>query len=205
MGEFSQFDLLVFLLLLVSAAVGFVRGAVREITALLALIGAVAFAIIGLPWAANLARKVIDTSWLAIACGVIALFAVAYVALRLVGAHIARRVQRLTALSVLDRSLGLAFGLGRGLVVLGILNLMFNAATPDDLKPRWITNAATWPLAQNMGRLLGSMAPTGLDAAGRLRPAFDRAVGDASGDRTTTEGYDARQREGLDDLVEKYR
>ena len=32
-----------------------------------------------------------------------------------------------------------------------------------------------------------------MDVAGRLKPAFDRAVSDGSGDRTTTEGYEAPQ------------
>ena len=81
---------------------------------------------------------------------------------------------------------------GRGLIVLGALFLMFDAATPQDLRPAWITGARTWPLAANMGRLLRSAAPSGLDIAGRLEPAFDRAIGEASGDRSTTDGYEAR-------------
>jgi len=63
-----------------------------------------------------------------------------------------------------------------------------------------------------MGRLLQALAPKGLDLAGRLKPAFAKAVQDgtrdergASGDRKTTEGYDARERGAVDDLVEKSR
>ena len=55
------------------------------------------------------------------------------------------------------------------------------------------TGARTWPIASNMGRLLETLAPQGLDVAGRLKPAFDRAVGEGSGDRTTTDGYEARE------------
>ena len=86
---------------------------------------------------------------------------------------------------------------------------MFNAATPKDLQPRWIVGATTWPLAQNMGRLLTAVAPKGLDIAGRLKPAFDRALHtaahDALDDRLKSEGYDARQRREIEDLVEKSR
>ena len=78
----------------------------------------------------------------------------------------------------------------RGLIVLGVLFLMFNAATPEDLRPKWITGAQTWPLATNMGRVLDELAPKGRDVAGRLKPAFDRAV---SGDRTATDAYEARE------------
>jgi hypothetical protein len=53
------------------------------------------------------------------------------------------------------------------------------------------------------------MAPKGLDIAGRLKPAFNRAVHDverdALDDRLKSEGYDARQRGEIEGLVEKSR
>jgi membrane protein required for colicin V production len=66
-------------------------------------------------------------------------------------------------------------------------------------------------LAEDMGKVLTAMAPKGLDIAGKLRPAFDRAVHsavhdaarDALDDRLKSEGYDARQRGEIEDLVEK--
>jgi membrane protein required for colicin V production len=82
---------------------------------------------------------------------------------------------------------------------------MFVAATPQDLRPHWIMGARTWPLAQDMGRLLTALAPQGLDIADRLKPAFDRAVRDGTGDRSTTGGYEARQGRRREDLVEKSR
>lgn len=187
----TQFDFIVLGLLLLSAAVGFARGAVREVAALLALIVAALLAIFGLPLAAPLFRELIQPGWLGTVAALVTVFGVTYVALRLIGAGLARRVQRTDVLGALDRSVGLLIGLGRGLLVLGALYLMFNAATPRDLQPRWITGAATWPLAANMGRLLEALAPQGLDAAERLRPAFERVV-KGSGDRTATDGYDAR-------------
>lgn len=187
----TQFDFIVIALLLISAAVGFARGAVREVAALFALVAAGALAIFGLPVFAPLFREAI-AGWLGTVAALVVVFAVTYVALRLIGAGLARQVQRTQMLGFLDRSLGLLIGLGRGLIVLGALYLMFIAATPRDLQPRWITGAATWPAARNMGRLLESLAPKGLDVAGRIKPAFDRAVRDGSGDRSTTEGYDAR-------------
>lgn len=186
----TQFDILVLVLLGVSAAVGFSRGAVREIVALLALVFAAGLAVFGLPVFGPMIRKVIQPDWLGTLSSLILVFIVAFVALRLIGASVSRAVQKTQGLGFLDRSFGLLIGLGRGLIVLGALFLMFNAATPEDLRPKWITEARTWPLAANMGRVLDELAPKGLDVAGRLKPAFDRAVRDGSGDRTTTDGYD---------------
>jgi membrane protein required for colicin V production len=201
----TQFDILVAALLLISAAIGFARGAAREIAAMVALFAAAALAVLGLPTTGPLARHFVHTPWMASVAALIVVFGVTYVILRLFGAAIANRVQRTSVLGALDRSVGLAIGLVRGLVVLGVLNLMFNAATPRDLQPHWITGARTWPLSQNMGRFLTALAPKGLDVAGRMKPAFDRAVRDSSGDRTARDGYDARQRDEIDDLVEKSR
>lgn len=189
----SQFDILVFILLGVSAAVGFFRGAVREVFALMALVVAAALAVLGLPVFGPTVRGVVQPDWLGTIASLIAVFVVAFIALRLIGAGIAQRVQKTQMVGFLDRSLGLLIGLGRGLIVLGALFLMFNAATPEDLRPQWITGARTWPLASNMGRLLDELAPKGLDVAGRLKPAFDRAIGDGSGDRTATGRYEARK------------
>ena len=188
----TQFDFIVLGLLLISAAVGFARGAVREVFALLALVAAAGLSIFGLPVFGPLVRDVVKPEWLGTAASLVLVFVVAFVALRLIGAAIARRVQNTQMLGFLDRSLGLLIGLGRGLIVLGALFLMFNAATPQDLRPKWITEAQTWPLATRMGGLILKLAPQGLDIAGRMKPAFDRAVGDGSGDRTATDRYEAR-------------
>ncbi len=189
----TQFDILVLILLGVSAAVGFSRGAVREIAAMVALVFAAGLAVFGLPAFGPMFRHLIHPDWLGTVAALVIVFIVAFVALRLIGAGVARAVQNTQGLGFLDRSFGLLIGLGRGLVVLGALFLMFNAATPEDLRPKWITGARTWPLATTMGHLLDELAPKGLDVAGKLKPAFDRAVSEGSGDRSTTDGYEAPQ------------
>lgn len=187
----NALDVIVLGLLAVSAAVGFARGAVREIFALIALVVAAGLAVFGLPVFGPIVRGVVNPAWLGTAVSLVLVFVVAFVALRLIGAGIARQVQNTQMVGFLDRSLGLLIGLGRGLIVLGALYLMFNAATPLDLRPKWITEARTWPVASNMGRLLQQLAPHGLDIAGRMKPAVDRAVREGSGDKTATEGYEA--------------
>jgi membrane protein required for colicin V production len=205
----TQFDFIVLALLAVSGLFGFLRGAMREIVALVALLAAAAAAVFGLHWSAPIAHHAIKTDWLATAAALVAVFVAVYLAIRLIGALIVMQLQNSDFIGALDRSLGLAIGLVRGLIILGAFNLAFLAATPEDLRPHWIVGAATWPMAQDMGKLLTALAPKGLDIAGRLKPAFDRAVHsaahDAVDDRLKSEGYDARQRREIEDLVEKSR
>ncbi|HEX3699233.1 MAG TPA: CvpA family protein [Phenylobacterium sp.] len=201
----TQFDLIVAVLLLISAGVGFLRGAIREVAAMVALVVAAWLAIYGLPTVTPLVGHFIHTRWLAATAALIGVFAITYVALRLTGAGIARNVQRTQVLGTLDRVIGLIIGVVRGLVVMGGLYLMFNAATPQDLRPHWITGSLSWPVARSMGGLITEFAPRGLDLAGRVRPAFDQAVNGGSRDRNAAGGYDARERGEIDDLVEKSR
>ena len=195
----TKFDLIVLVLLLISAAVGWARGAIREVAALVALVGAGVIAVIGLPTMTPLVGHMIHTRWVAALVALIGVFVVCYGLLRLIGAGIAQRVQRTHVLGGLDRTAGLGIGLARGLAVLGGLYLMFNAATPEDLRPSWITGSATWPAARAMGGLITELAPQGLHFAGRLKPAIEHVVGGGSGDRRAAGSYDAADRGGTDD------
>ena len=207
----TQFDLIVFALLALSAAVGFARGAAREVAALVALIGAALITLFTAAAAAHAAHRFIHTDWLAALCGMLVVFVVVYLALRLAGGVVARHIQETRFVGALDRSVGLAIGLVRGLIVLGALELLFVAATPEDLRPHWIVGATTWPLAQDMGKALKAVAPKGVDVMARLQPAVARSFHDAThaaarqalDDRLKKEGYDARQRGEIEDLVEK--
>lgn len=187
----TQFDLLVLALLGVSGAIGFARGAAREVFALVALVGAAVLAVAGLPVFRPLLGEAVRPGWLATTVTLVGVFFVAFVALRLIGAGVARQMRAAELLGFLDRSLGLLIGLGRGMIVLGALYLLFTAITPVDMRPRWITGAATWPAAGNMGRLILHLTPQGFEALDRLRPAMDRAFDDASDDRSATDRYEA--------------
>ena len=203
----TQFDFVVLILLLISAVAGFARGAGAEVVSLLALVMGAAVAVFALHDTAPWFQKWLHPGWLATGAALILVFVLVFGIVRAAGAVIARQVQETEFLGTLDRSLGLAIGLLRGLLVLGALDLMFNAATPEDLRPHWIVGASTWPLAQDMGKALTALAPSGMDIAGRVKPAFDNAIGgakhDAIDDRLKSEGYDARQRRQIEDLVEK--
>lgn len=201
----SKFDYIVLGLLLVSAGVGFLRGAVREVAAMAALVGAAVLTVVGLPVSAPVVRHVVHPAWLAGIAALLGVFILIYVVLRLMGAALAQRVQRTQVLGALDRTLGLLIGLVRGLVVLGALYLMFNAATPADLRPRWIVQARTWPLARTMGQGLQAVAPHRFDLASRVQPAFDEVMNARSDDRSATDAYDARRHGHRDAQVEKAR
>ena len=115
--------------LLLSGFIGLMRGAAKELTTVIAFILAVILALFALRFTGPLARDALDPDWLGNVAAIGIVFVIAYVALRVVAGAIGKRIQQTDALSFIDRVIGLAFGLVRGFVILGVFNLAFNAAT----------------------------------------------------------------------------
>jgi membrane protein required for colicin V production len=201
----TQFDFLVIALLVVSAAVGFARGASREMVTVLAFVLAAMSALFGLRYSGPPMRAAIHPGWAADVVAVAVVFLVVYILLRLIGAALVRRIHATEVIGTLDRTVGLGFGLIRALIILGAFNLLFNAATPPERVPHWISGAKLYPLTTAAGRILTAFAPKGMHLAGRLKPTFDHALSEGVGDRTRHESYDARERSEINDLVEKSR
>lgn len=203
------FDIIVFGILLISAAVGWARGATREMVAVLSFAIAALAAVYGLRFSGPLVRTVVNPDWLGTVVAIVGVFLILYIGLRVLGSGFASRIQEHGVLGILDRSVGVGFGLIRALVVLGAFNLVLHAVTPPERTPKWLEGTTTFPLTEVAGRMLKAAAPKGLDLAGKLQPALADAVdeGSTNAPRDTGEvqGYDPRERGGLDDLVEKSR
>ncbi len=120
--HFTLIDILAFAILVISGLMGIWRGLVREV---LALIGWVAASWIAYHYATWLAYE-----WLAgvpggemtrLALGFVILFIVVMIVCALVGKFLAKLMQQ-AGLSPMDRFLGFAFGLLRGLLVVVVLS-----------------------------------------------------------------------------------
>lgn len=208
----TLFDIIALLVLSVSTLVGLVRGALREVTTVLAFVLAVALAIFALPFTGPMARAAVHPSWAANAVAVLAVFLAVYILARVTAAAMTRGVHSTRALGGADRVIGAGFGLARGLVVLGLFNLAFSLAPPPGGTPAWVGQAKLYPLSAACARTLLALAPKGSALAARLAPAITRAVATGSDPATSSaigqsqdNGYSHAARQGLDDAVEKSR
>lgn len=201
----TLFDVIAGLIIVVSALVGFVRGATRELVTVLAFLIAAGLAIMALGLTGPLARNVIDPDWAALAAAIMVVFTLVYIGLRIVGGRLTERVQQAQTFGMLDRAIGVGFGLIRALVLLGAFALVFNAATPTERKPDWVKDAALYPLADAAGKMLTGLAPKGSAVAEKIKPAIEKAVREGSGETAKGEAYDEGERQSVDELVEKSR
>ena len=129
-------DHLFAIILLISGAVGFFRGFIRESIALASwLIGlwlAWHFAYIVNPWLGGALAEPGVREWTgrAIVLLLVLLFGA------LVGSIVSHYARRAIGVAAMDRLLGAAFGLARGVIVIGLLVLAGRAANLD-LEPWW--------------------------------------------------------------------
>jgi membrane protein required for colicin V production len=207
-----MFDLIVLLVLGISAIVGFVRGATRELVAVVAFVLAVFIAVFALRFTAPMALEIVPAVWLAKGIALLVGFIAAYILLRVLGSAMTRRIHDVPALGTFDRTIGLGFGLVRALVILGLFNLFFHAITPADRTPAWVTGAKTYPLTAGCARMLVALAPKGFAMADKVAPAISKAVKEGvetppqtDDDKATDRGYSPAARKSLDDLVERSR
>jgi membrane protein required for colicin V production len=203
----TQFDFIAGTLLIVSALIGFGRGATKELFTVLAFLMAALVSVFLLRFTAPLGRKLIDPDWAGVGVALLFVFGLTYIALRLLGAGLQRRVHETQALGLLDRGVGAGFGLIRALVVLGAFNLLFQMASDERTAPRWVTGAVTYPVTDASGRILKAFAPEGLAVAKAIAPAIGEAVedGTSTAPKAVETGYGKGDRNTMDALVEKTR
>ena len=188
----TQFDLIAILILGVSGLIGFARGAMRELTTVIAFVLAVAIALLSLRLTGPFARHWLHPAWVANVSALLAGFLVSYIAIRIAGAGLTRSVHEVHALGGVDRVVGLGIGLIRGFVILGVFQMVFSAATPRERMPQWISQAALYPAASDTAQALKALEPGGLAVAGKLAPTLKEAVTEDGQDDNGSGSNDAR-------------
>ena len=197
------FDIIAGLVLLTSVIRGLLRGAVREIVGVMSFVIAAVASLFALRVTVPVFRGVIDPAWMGTALAVLAVFGAIYLVLRLLGAGMTRRVQDHHAFGALDRTIGAGFGLIRALVVLGMFGLFLGLVSGGG-RPTWVREARLFPLAEASGKVLKLFAPKAGDLGGRIVPAVRKMVTEGA-TSDPKEGYSARDRRVMDDLVERAR
>lgn len=143
----NPFDIFIIVLIVLSGLFAFARGFVREALSVGTWIGASLAALYALPYTRPIAEQWVSKGIFADGAAFLAVFVVVLIVLSLVSSAIARRVKD-SSLSALDRTLGLLFGLFRGVILACLVYLVINWAVPEANRPVWIKEARTAALLQ---------------------------------------------------------
>lgn len=153
-------DIIVIGVILLSGLFAFARGFVKEALSVAAWVGAAFAALYGLRYAAPVAERFLPKGPVADAAAALVLFLAALIVLSLLTSAVAGRVKE-SSLSAVDRTLGLVFGLVRGLVLVCLLYIALSWALPagKQQQPGWIADAKTLPLLANGAERLRALVP----------------------------------------------
>ena len=155
---FQFVDVAVVLIIIVSTVYATYRGLVSETLSILAW-AAAAFATLWFgPWVSYLLRGVITPAWLGVVVGYASVFLVVVIPLSFMSYRFSEGVKK-SPVSALDRALGAAFGVVRGLAVIGIAYLIFSAIIPIPSQPGWMINARLLPLIRGSAEVIASVIP----------------------------------------------
>jgi len=151
-------DVLVLLAVVVSCAYAAWRGFLSEVLGIFAW-AAAAFATLYFgPWLIPLMRGVIETPWVASLAAYAGIFLVVVIPLSFIGHRFSETVKH-SPIGPLDRALGIAFGVVRGLVIVGVAYMAFTYFVPIKEHPKALTEARSLPLIQSSAEVLLSLAP----------------------------------------------
>jgi len=154
----TAFDILVIVILALSALYGMGRGFVSEILSLVAWIGAAFVTIYGFPHIRPWARQYMEPEAFADTIAIVVLGVVSLIVLKFL-AHFLGKLVKQSDLGFIDRSFGALFGLLRGLFVVCVVFLMINWLVPKQSFPDWIAGARTLPLVEFGAELLSKVTP----------------------------------------------
>ncbi len=217
-------DLVVLGILLVSSVVAFMRGFVREVLTIGSLAGAAAATLAFGSALTPMARgwivdpnatepqmlfKVVPYEMLAPVIAYALVFVSVLILLTIV-THMVSKGVHAVGLGPVDRSLGVVFGLVRGVVIVGLLSLVLNFVLSDTQREQFFGEAKTYPYVSYMADLTEALLP-GRDVLDKKDElvAKAKAVGNQPLEPGQTRaakggaGYSDAQRKKLDALLGK--
>lgn len=166
----TGYDLFAFVVIVFSAMSGWVRGGAREVISFFSFLLAAIVALIALPVTGPIGRAIVDPDWIGTVLAAIISFLAVYFGVRLFGTVLSRSLRNHNALSSLDRTVGLAFGTVRALVLLGVVHLIVLASTSNGQAPGWLANAALHPISAGAARAIQAVLPGIGRAADQVAP-----------------------------------
>jgi membrane protein required for colicin V production len=157
----NMFDIAVLAVVALSAIFAFARGFVREALSIVAWAGAALIAYYGFAPVYRILAKAIHTPLLAYVIDGAGVFLASLIVLTIATGYIARFL-RFDALSPIDRTLGLLFGLLRGAAVVCLAYLLLEVGVPPSDRPGWVNHARSAPFLAEGADMLRGMLPRSL-------------------------------------------
>lgn len=151
-------DCLIVLIIVVSAGYAAWRGFLWETLTIFAWVAAAFACLYFGPYVIPLVRGMVDQSWLASLLAYAGVFLAVFIPFAFMSHRFSESVKH-SPIGPLDRAAGVAFGVVRGMVLVGLAYLAFTYFVPIRQHPHWVTEARLLPVVQSTADVLLSVVP----------------------------------------------
>jgi membrane protein required for colicin V production len=151
-------DIVLLVVMLVSALLAMVRGFMREVLSITAWVLAAVATLYSYAKLLPLAKQYFNNDIVAAVAVVGGVFLGTLLIVSIITVRISDMVLD-SRVGALDRTLGFLFGLGRGLIIVVVAFLFFDWLVPQKSQPEWVANAKSKVVLSNTGEWLKSMLP----------------------------------------------
>lgn len=151
-------DVILILIMLISAFLAMLRGLTREMLSIMSWAIAALAALFFYQLYKERVRALIEPQMLADGVLIASVFLLTLLLVSLVTVRISDRVLD-SRVGAVDRTLGFVFGLVRGLILVVIAYELIAAIVPKESLPRWVTEARSLPVIERTGRAIISVLP----------------------------------------------
>jgi membrane protein required for colicin V production len=167
MPEFplSVFDLGALAVIGLSVLVGFLRGLIREALTIVTWLGAALVAFYAFPYAREVARRTIETEWMADAAALCVVFLAPLIVIKVAAAAAVDHIPD-GALGTIDRFAGAVFGAARGAVLVSAAYLGLTILVAPEDQPEGVKHALLLPYVKDGAVLLSRLMPQGFAVRG---------------------------------------
>lgn len=171
----NLFDIIILGCLLLSIAVGLIRGFTREFLGIMAWVGSIVIAILTMPFFKSFAATYIKDDFLAAIVAGLVIFVIAFMFLGTLSRHVSLKVKS-SILGGLDRTFGLVFGAARGVLLILVLFVVASLVSSPEKWPDMVKESKSIPYVEKGGIFLQDITPQNFyDAIGgkkKLKPHF---------------------------------
>lgn len=154
---FSILDLVVLGIIAISALLAAVRGATREVLAIIAWVAAAAIAWKFYPLVLPLVGQHVTNATVALVASIAAIFLGTLIVVSIITVKISDMILD-SRIGAIDRSLGLIFGAGRGFLIC-VIGWVFLAWLVQGKMPDWASQAKSRPMLEKSGDALVAQLP----------------------------------------------
>ncbi len=148
----TTFDVVILSIILISSLMAFLRGFVAAVLSFSNWVASSLLVIYAGPIVAEALSDMVDSEQTAKILASVLIFAVSFLVLAIINSQIVRAVKRV-GIGALDRTLGLAFGMVRGVLIGVVIFLtatigqsMLSASPSESNGPKWLTEAKSYNL-----------------------------------------------------------